>query len=267
MQGIDEVTGNRIPLLAANWKMNNTITDTRLYFEDFFKLSPSIEGREVIFCPPFTSLQSARMLISGKRGIHLGAQNLFWKESGAYTGECSGLMLKDLGVEYVIVGHSERRGHFRETNRIVADKLRSALDCDLRPILCVGEKEKTRRSGKTLQAVKRQLKEAIGNISQEDMRRTVIAYEPVWAIGTGLTATPKQAAEVHMMIRQTVADLHGGSIAAETRIVYGGSVTPDNIVSLMEEGDIDGALVGGASLKPTSFLRIIFYDSQKMISG
>jgi len=200
------------------------------------------------------------MLISGKKGVQLGAQNLFWKNSGAYTGECSGPMLKDLGVELVIVGHSERREHFGETNSIVAQKLMAALSCDLVPVLCIGEKEKTRRSGKTLQVVKKQLKEAIGNISDEDMSRVVVAYEPIWAIGTGLTASPEQAEEVHAMIRGTIAELHGIPLGLTTSILYGGSVNPDNIMSLMEMEDIDGALVGGASLKPVSFLRIVFYD-------
>jgi triosephosphate isomerase len=240
--------------------MNNTVSDTRLYFEEFFARAPSIEKREVVFCPPFTSLQSARMLISGKKGVHLGAQNLFWKDSGAFTGECSGPMLNDLAVEYVIVGHSERRAYFNEKNSVVAEKLKAALGCDLKPILCVGEQEKTRKSGKTMQVVKKQLKEAVDDVSREEMEKVVIAYEPVWAIGTGLTATPEQAEEVHVMIRDTISDLHGENIADATRILYGGSVTPDNALSLMEKDNIDGALVGGASLNPSSFLKIVFYD-------
>ncbi len=250
----------RIPLIAANWKMNNTITDTRNYFEEFFSNASTIDNREVVFCPPFTSLQSARMLISGKKGIHLGAQNLFYEASGAFTGECSGPMLLDLGVEYVIVGHSERREHFGETNAVVAMKFEAALECGLRPILCVGELEKTRRSGKTLQVVRRQIREAIGDTDRKKMKPVSIAYEPVWAIGTGLTATPEQAQEVHAMIRDTVRDLHGEEVAATMRILYGGSVKPGNAASLMEMEDIDGALVGGASLEPQSFLQIIFYD-------
>jgi len=267
MQGTESGTGKRVPLMTANWKMNNTVSDTRLYFEEFFVSAPSIEKREVVFCPPFTAIQSARMLISGKKGVHLGAQDLFWKNSGAYTGECSGPMLKDLAVEYVIVGHSERRAHFNEKNSIVAEKLKAALGCGLRPILCVGEQEKTRKSGKTIQVVKKQLKEAVEGISREDMKQVVIAYEPVWAIGTGLTATPEQAEEVHSMIRETIFDLHGENIAGVTRILYGGSVSPENALSLMEQDNIDGALVGGASLKPLSFLRIVFYDNQALVEN
>jgi len=265
MQGTDSAAGQRVPLMAANWKMNNTVSDTRRYFDEFFAGAPSIEKREVVFCPSFTSLQSARMLISGKKGIHLGAQNLFWKDSGAYTGECSGPMLKDLAVEYVIVGHSERRACFGEKNSVVAEKVKAALGCGLKPILCIGETEKTRRSGKTIQVVKKQLKEATAGVSREEMNSVVIAYEPVWAIGTGLTATPQQAEEVHHMIRSTIGDSYGESVADTTRILYGGSVTPDNALSLMEMENIDGALVGGASLKPSSFLKIIFYDNPGLI--
>jgi triosephosphate isomerase len=257
--------GNRIPVIAANWKMNNTITDTRTYFEEFFRGAPPMEERQVVFCPPFTSLQSARMLISGKKGIFLGAQNLFWKESGAFTGECSGPMLKDLGVEYVIVGHSERRTHFGETNSIVAKKLHAALACNLKPILCIGEQEKTRKSGKTLSVVKKQFREAVSGTSAKEMQRVVIAYEPVWAIGTGLNATPSQAQEVHAMIRGMVAELYSAELARAMRVIYGGSVTPENVGSLMEMEDIDGALVGGASLKPQSFLRIVFYDRKAIL--
>lgn len=263
MQGVGG--GKRIPFIAANWKMNNTIKDTRSYFEEFFRGAPPMEERQVVFCPPFTSLHSARMLISGKRGISLGAQNLFWKESGAYTGECSGAMLKDLGVEYVIVGHSERRTHFGETNSIVAKKLGAALASDLKPILCIGEHERTRRNGRTVGVVKKQLREAIRGIPPEEMERVIIAYEPVWAIGTGLNATPEQAQEVHATIRETVSELCGSERGHSMRIIYGGSVTPENMGSLMEMEDVDGALVGGASLKPQSFLRIVFYDRQGIL--
>jgi triosephosphate isomerase len=171
-------------------------------------------------------------------------------------------MLKDLGVEYVIVGHSERRSHFGETNGVVAKKLQAAFACGLRPILCIGEQEKARKSGKAFAVVKKQLREAITGVPAEDMQRAVIAYEPVWAIGTGLNATPDQAQEVHAMIRDTLGDLYGTDLALSTRIIYGGSVTPENMASLMEMEDIDGALVGGASLKPQSFQKIIFYGRQ-----
>jgi triosephosphate isomerase len=214
------------------------------------------EALDIVVCPPFIALAEVAETIVDSN-IALGAQNTHWEEHGAYTGEVSPLMLKDVGCQYVIVGHSERRQYFGETNETVNKRVKALLSVGLRPILCIGERLEEREAGKTFDVVADHLAGGLKDISADDVVKIVIAYEPVWAIGTGKTATPGQAQEVHKFVRDTLRDLYSGEIAALLRIQYGGSVKPENIASLMSEPDIDGALVGGASLKADSFIKIV----------
>jgi len=246
----------RLPLIAGNWKMNKTIGEAVDLVRQLRAFLSGGEGVEVAVAPPFTALHAVRKEIEGS-SIRLAAQNLFWEEKGAYTGEVSPLMLKELGCQYVIIGHSERRQYFGETDETVNKKMRTALRQGLDPIFCIGETLKEREAGKTLSVIEAQLKRGLQGIEEGEMGKVVIAYEPVWAIGTGKTATPQQANEVHRFIRQRVEDLYTRRIAEGIRIQYGGSVTPENVKGLMSENDIDGALVGGASLKADAFLGIV----------
>lgn len=214
-----------------------------------------IEGLEIVICPPYTCLDEVSEIILDSN-IKLGAQNMHWKEEGAFTGEVSVLMLKDLGCKYVIIGHSERRQYFGETNEIINEKVKIALKYDLVPILCVGEKLEERKKGKTFDVARDHIENGLKNI-EEELNKIVIAYEPVWAIGTGLTATPQQAQEVHAFIRQLLKGMSNEEVAENITIQYGGSVKSDNIADLIRQKDIDGALVGGASLKIESFVEII----------
>lgn len=247
----------RIPLIAGNWKMNMTIPQAR---ELVISLLPNIthDEVEVVLAPPFTALYSVRELIKDTK-VNLGAQDLFWEEKGAFTGEISAMMLKDIGCSYVIVGHSERRQYFGETDSIVNKKTLSSLRHSLSPILCIGELLEERERGKTFDVLERELREGLKGLSPETsvLHRIVIAYEPVWAIGTGKTATPKQANEAHGFIRGWVKDSFGEDVALSLRIIYGGSVTPENIDGLMAQPEVDGVLVGGASLKAEGFARIV----------
>ena len=215
-----------------------------------------IEGVEIVVCPPSSCLDQVSEVIS-ESNIKLGAQNMHWKEEGAFTGEISPLMLKDLNCKYVILGHSERRQYFLETNEIVNKKLKAALKNGLIPIVCVGEKLDERKANKTSDVVRDHVENSLKDISKEEFQKIVIAYEPVWAIGTGLTAKPEQAQEVHSFIRKLLTDMSNSEIANNITIQYGGSVKPDNIEDLIREKDIDGALVGGASLKIDSFAEIV----------
>ncbi len=219
---------------------------------------------EVVVCPPFTALERVKKVLEGTP-IRLGAQNMYFEEKGAFTGEISPVMLKDIGVEYVIIGHSERRHIFGETDEMISKKVLKALEHNLIPILCVGEKLDEREDGKTEVVVERQLMSAVGNLDPADIRKVVIAYEPVWAIGTGRNATPQQAQEVHKFIRTKLAEKFGEEIASSVTILYGGSVKPHNVYELTKEEDVDGALVGGASLSAESFIGIIknAWESQK----
>ena len=214
-----------------------------------------IKGVEKVLCPPFTALQAVRALLEGS-DLGLGAQNMHWEEKGAFTGEVSPGMVREL-CGYVILGHSERRLYFGETDETVNRKAKQALRKGLLPILCVGETLAEREAGKLNDIIGRQVTGGLKDISADDMKKVVIAYEPVWAIGTGKTATPEQANEVHALIRQKVKALYSADIAEGLRIQYGGSVTPENISTLMAMPDIDGALVGGASLKPESFAALV----------
>ncbi|MFQ6081847.1 MAG: triose-phosphate isomerase [Candidatus Aminicenantia bacterium] len=244
------------PFIAGNWKMNKTLSEA---VDLVSKLKEEIEGEEtgeVVVIPPFTSLSEIKKIIIGSE-IKLGAQNVFWKEKGAFTGEVSPVMLSDIGCQYVIVGHSERREHFGETDESVNLKIKSALRHSLMPIFCIGETLEERKKKKTISKIDHQIEEGLKGISEEEIKKIVIAYEPIWAIGTGQTATPEQAQKVHNFIRQKLAQKYGKRIASYAIILYGGSVKPENTYSLIKEKDIDGALIGGASLEAESFGKII----------
>ena len=248
----------RRPLIAGNWKMHKTVPETLAYIEAFKPLVAGVDDRDIMLAPPFTALDAAQRALEGTN-IALGAQNCHWEEEGAFTGEVSPRMLADLGVAYVIIGHSERRHIFGETDEMIRRKVEAALRHELVPILCIGERLEEREAGKTLSVLERQLKEGLKGLSASDLRDLVVAYEPVWAIGTGKTATPEQAEEAHAFCRKLLAGMFGEEFAERTRILYGGSVKPENVVGLMARPDIDGALVGGASLKPDVFARIVCF--------
>jgi triosephosphate isomerase len=246
----------RVPIIAGNWKMNMTATQARELASKLIPLVSSVKDRDIVLAPPFTSLAAVAETIKGTN-IGLAAQNLHWEDKGAFTGEISAEMLLDLSCRYVIIGHSERRQFFGETDDTVNKKVKQALKKGLLPILCVGETLTERDAGKLNEIISRQVTVGLKDISAEDMKKFVIAYEPVWAIGTGKTATPEQANEVHALIRQKVKAFSSADIAEGLRIQYGGSVTPENVSTLMAMPDIDGALVGGASLKPESFAALV----------
>jgi triosephosphate isomerase (TIM) len=236
--------------------MNMTATQARDLASKLVPLVAGVKDRDIVLGPPFTSLPAVAETIKGSN-IGLSAQNLHWEDKGAFTGEVSAEMLLDLGCRYVIIGHSERRQYFGETDETVNRKAKQALRKGLLPILCVGETLAEREAGKLNDIIGRQVTGGLKDLSADDMKKVVIAYEPVWAIGTGRTATPEQANEVHALIRQKVKGLYSADIAESLRLQYGGSVTPDNISTLMAMPDIDGALVGGASLKPESFAALV----------
>lgn len=246
----------RTPIIAGNWKMFTVVEEAKALVLALKDLVKDVTNVEIVVCPPFISLQAVKDVLAGSR-IGLGAQNVYWEKNGAFTGEISAPMLKSVGCTYVIIGHSERRTYFGETDETVNKRVFAALSEGLKPIVCVGETLEERESGKTFDVIKRQIVGGLANLSVEQMASIVIAYEPVWAIGTGKTATPAQAQEVHAFIRKLLNDIFGQTTAEATRIQYGGSVKPDNATELMSQPDIDGALVGGASLKADSFEKII----------
>jgi triosephosphate isomerase len=247
----------RKTLIAGNWKMNKGIAETADLINALkAHLAAENPHRIVVVCPPFTSLVTASNLLKGSP-IKLGAQNMSEHDEGAYTGEVSWKMLKSAGCEYVIVGHSERRQYFAESNPLINLKAKKALAAGLRPIICVGETLNEREKGITDQVVTTQVTGVLQGLSASDMDRVVIAYEPVWAIGTGRNATPDQAEEVHRLIRDLLKQQFGQSVSENVLILYGGSVKPDNAADLLVQDDIDGALVGGACLKADSFVEII----------
>jgi len=247
----------RKPLIVANWKMNKTVAEAESFIAQFLSLLPSeLKDIEVAIAPPFTALHPLAKRLEGS-GIKLAAQNVFYEEKGAFTGEISPKMLAELGCSYVIVGHSERRRYFGETDEMVNRKVRAALSCSLTPIICIGETLEERENEKTMEVVGSGLSEALKGVELEDPLSVVIAYEPIWAIGTGHTATPDQANEVHEFIRKKLMEGFGEKIGEGIRIIYGGSVNAVNVSNLFKEKEIDGALVGGASLKPDSFATII----------
>ena len=250
------MTTKRRPIIAGNWKMNKTTVEARELASKLIPLIAGVKERDIVLAPPFTALQSVAEVIKGT-GIALSAQNLHWEDKGAFTGEISAEMLLDLGCKYVIIGHSERRQFFSESDETVNKKLRQALNKGLLPIVCVGETLKEREAGKANDVIERQVTGALKNVTAAEMQKVTIAYEPVWAIGTGKTATPDQANEIHSFIRKKGEIAYGKEIASALRIQYGGSVTPENVSTLMAMPDIDGALVGGASLKPESFAALV----------
>jgi len=246
----------RKKFIAGNWKMNMTSSEVSPYLDVFRQETDKINNIDIAIIPPFTALAKASEILGGTQKIRLGAQNFSPEAKGAYTGEISATMLRDLFVRYVLVGHSERRRLFGETDELAHRKVVTALKSELRPILCIGETLEERQAGQEKSILEAQLRGALHGLTPEQLEEIIIAYEPVWAIGTGLTATPDQAQEAHQFIREHLKTSSGGEIADKTRILYGGSVTADNARELLSQPDIDGALVGGASLDPRSFAEI-----------
>jgi triosephosphate isomerase len=246
----------RRPLIAGNWKMHCTRAEATTLIDGFKSAAAGARDREVVVAPPYTALEAVARAIADTT-IGLAGQSLHWEPKGAFTGEISGEMLKDVGCAYVLVGHSERRQHFGENNEVVRQKIEAALRAGLKPIVCIGETLREREGGNTLPVIERQVRDGLAEFGRDVVRGLTIAYEPVWAIGTGETATPEQAQEVHATIRALLRELAGENGSEAVRILYGGSVKPDNVDSLMAQPDIDGALVGGACLDAASFSRII----------
>lgn len=248
----------RKPFIAGNWKMNMTHLEAIKFTQDFGYEFRNSKGCDVCLCPPFIALRSVKNIIDSDRiEVKLGAQNMHWEENGAYTGEVSPLMLSALGVEYVIIGHSERREYFFESNEVVNKKVKSAFQHNLKPIMCVGESLAIRESGRAEEFVLCQVDECLSGIEKKDIELLTIAYEPVWAIGTGKTATSGDANDMCSAIRRKIAKIYNPETADMVRIQYGGSVKPSNISELMSMSDIDGALVGGASIKLEDFTAIL----------
>ncbi len=246
----------RILMIAGNWKMYKTEKEAFQLASDLREGLKSVTGVTIVICPPFTALSSVRKAIDGS-SIQLGAQNMHWEEKGAFTGEISPPMLLTAGCKYVILGHSERRGYFSETDELVNSKLKSALKFGLSPIVCVGEKLEQREANKTEEIIESQVAGAFKDLDVRQVAKTVVAYEPIWAIGTGKTATPQQANEVHLFIREIFSSRFDRESAQSINILYGGSVKPDNSRELLDMPEIDGALVGGASLDAESFEKIV----------
>lgn len=243
----------RQPIIAGNWKMFKTISEAM----EFAQALPVLnEQAEAVVCAPFTALSSLAPVLREKN-VALGAENIHWAEEGAFTGEISPLMLKEIGVKYAIIGHSERRAYFNETNETVSKRIHAALKHGILPIVCVGEDLAQREAGKTKEVVKEQMEAAMKEISADQMIQMVIAYEPIWAIGTGKTSSADDAGQVIGFIRGLIADQFDQNVANQVRIQYGGSVKPENVAGFMAEPDIDGALVGGASLAPASFVALV----------
>ncbi|MDI6752391.1 MAG: triose-phosphate isomerase [bacterium] len=243
----------RRPIIAGNWKMNKLPSETRGFVESLVKLLSDAHDRDILLMPPFVSLSLVVDACQGSN-IKVGAQNIYFEKEGAWTGEVSADMLKNIGAEYSIIGHSERRQYFKETDEMINKKLKRAVSVGLTPIFCLGEREVERKKGIERDVVYQQLTRGLLGV---ELEKIVIAYEPVWAIGTGKTATPQDAEEMHLFIRESLQKIYNKELAESVRIQYGGSVKPDNIDSLMAQPDIDGALVGGASLNIDSFVRIV----------
>ncbi|MEQ1949547.1 MAG: triose-phosphate isomerase [Bryobacteraceae bacterium] len=246
----------RIPLMAGNWKMYKTASQTTEFFQKFLPLIADATGVEVVIGAPFVNLPAAVAAAQGS-AVGVGAQDVFWLTEGAYTGEVSAPMIADIGCKYVIIGHSERRQYFGETDETVLKKTVAALESGLTPIVCVGEKLEEREANQTEAVLGTQFTNGISGLDAAQFARIVIAYEPVWAIGTGKTATPEIAQAAHAFLRSQIEAAYGATGAGACRILYGGSVKPDNVKGLMAQADLDGALVGGASLDPASFASIV----------
>jgi triosephosphate isomerase len=248
---------HRKKLIAGNWKMNKTQAEARVLVEDLLRDVGRFDAAEIVLCPPFTALPAVSELLSTETNIRLGAQNLSEHASGAYTGEISAAMLKELYVRYVIIGHSERRQYFKEDNALVNRKTKAALAAEIKPIVCIGETLPEREGDKWRKVLETQLTEGLAGFTEAEAADIVLAYEPVWAIGTGKTATPAQAEETHLFIRKHLGKLITPAAAERVRIQYGGSVKPENAKELLNQPNIDGALVGGASLDARGFISII----------
>lgn len=245
----------RTPVIAGNWKMNKDLAQSKELAASIAKEVAGFRNVEIVVSPVAVYLSAVADSLRGSN-IKVSAQNMHWAENGAYTGELSPLMIKDVGCTHVILGHSERREYFKEDDALINEKVRSALAHDLTPIFCFGETLEERESGKTQARVETQVRAGLEGVAKDDLTRIVFAYEPVWAIGTGRTATPEQAQEVHSNIRQLLTAMYGAEVANAIRILYGGSVKPDNARELLGQPDIDGALIGGASLKSSDFIAI-----------
>lgn len=249
----------RRPLIAGNWKMHTTVHEAQQLASAVVQAAAKVSDRDVMIAPPYTALAAVASMLFGT-GVMLGAQNVHWEETGAFTGEISAAMLKDVGCVMAIVGHSERRHVFGETDFMINRRIAGAMQKGLIPVFCIGETLKQREAGQTLKVLEDQVRAGLAGIDLADGSQVVVAYEPVWAIGTGKTATEEQAQEAHTFIRNLLVDIYEKNIAAQIRILYGGSVKPDNIDILMQQEDIDGALVGGAALNAESFERIICFQ-------
>ena len=247
----------RKKIIAANWKMNMLLGETEAFIEKFLREVGEDRKVEVVIIPPFTALAKTTELLRDVQNVKLGAQNMHWEKPGAFTGEISSEMLRELLVNYVVLGHSERRTLFGETDAIVNKKVLAAVNNALRPIVCIGETLAERDAGRVEEVLSTQARGSLAGLTADQMEETVVAYEPVWAIGTGRTATPEQAQQAHAFIRNQLAKLFSPEVAAKVRIQYGGSVKPSNAAELMSQADIDGALVGGASLDARAFSDIV----------
>jgi triosephosphate isomerase len=246
----------RLPFVAGNWKMFKTVHDAVLYAKEFRAVVKDVQGVEIVLAPPFTALHAVAEA-TRNTNVAVAAQDMYWEREGAYTGEISPTMVKEAGAEYVIIGHSERRTLFGETDQSVNRKTTAALALSLTPIVCIGETLEQRDRNETMAVLDRQIKGSLDGLTADQVASLVVAYEPVWAIGTGRNATPEQAAEAHAHIRLRLRQWFGGSAAEQCHVIYGGSVKPDNIQALMAAEDVDGALVGGASLTVQAFANIV----------
>jgi len=246
----------RTPLIAGNWKMYKTAAEAQAFARAFVPLVSGVKDVAIVLAPPYLAIRAVADAVRGS-GVGVASQNVHFAPEGAFTGEVSAAMVKEAGATHAIIGHSERRQYFAETDDSVNRKVKAALAADLTPIMCLGETLAERESGKTLEVVERQLRGGLSGVPATAAAKVVVAYEPVWAIGTGKTASPAQAQEVHAALRKGLSGIWGAGAAASVRILYGGSVKPDNVDTLMAQGDIDGALVGGASLSADSFARIV----------
>ncbi len=249
----------RRPLLAANWKMYKTLSEMEEYLSSFLGLVAGIDDRDIMLAPNYTCLNRMAELLNGSN-VKAAAQNMFYHEEGAFTGEISPKMLLDIGINTVIVGHSERRHIFHEDDELINKKIRSAISHEMKPIFCIGETLEEREAGETSSVLELQIRSGLKGLKNMDISKIVIAYEPVWAIGTGKTASLEQIQEAHRLVRDRVGELAGENIAEKLRILYGGSVKPANVKDIMSLDDVDGALVGGASLEPESFAKIVRFE-------
>lgn len=247
----------RRKIIAANWKMNMTVGEAGAFLETFLLEIGSEKRVDIVVVPPFTALAKVSERLSNVQTVKLGAQNMHWEKGGAFTGEISAAMLRELFVRHVVLGHSERRTLFGETDEIVNKKVRAALEASLKPIVCIGETLEERDAGQVEAVLERQIRGSLAGLGPKELSEIVVAYEPVWAIGTGRTATPEQAQEAHAFVRAKIAEISDAGTADRLRIQYGGSVKPANTAELMKQPDIDGALVGGASLDPRGFVEIV----------